>query len=258
MNTITKIIEELNNRGYKAKAVTKKTNGIEKVGIAIGYEKLTPVFYPNLNLSVEECVSEIINTYKNQPEPLIKRDFFTWDYAKNNLQLCLQKKTDEDIKKRDFLDLEMYVRVKMPDNMSYKVKECQFKDISEDEIFERALQLVKENLYVEDMFQMIAVPFDNASGPKSIIVTNNDKLFGASAICDKELLNNIAKKYDSNLIILPSSIHECIIYVDETSDVDMALWSSMVNKVSTENVEPEQVLGYHAYLYNKENGEITW
>lgn len=34
-----------------------------------------------------------------------------WEYAKNNLQLCLQRKTDETILKRNYLDMEMYARL---------------------------------------------------------------------------------------------------------------------------------------------------
>ena len=44
-------------------------------------------------LLVNECVSEIINTYENALKMDINTDKIAkWDYAKNNLQLCLQRR----------------------------------------------------------------------------------------------------------------------------------------------------------------------
>lgn len=133
---MNKIIAELNNRGYKAESTTVVKNGIEKVGIIIGEGTIRPTIYPNLNLTVNECVSEIINTYENTQKIDINTDkIVKWDYAKNNLQLCLQRKTNEDILKRDYLDMEMYIRVKVTQDSTYKVKPGMFKEVSEDEIF---------------------------------------------------------------------------------------------------------------------------
>ena len=95
---MNEIIMELNNRGYKAESTTVVKNGIEKVGIIIGEGTIRPTIYPDLNYTVDECVSEIINTYENTKKIDINTDkIVKWDYAKNNLQLCLQRKTNEDI-----------------------------------------------------------------------------------------------------------------------------------------------------------------
>ena len=230
---MNEIIMELNNRGYKAESTTVVKNGVEKVGVIIGEGTIRPTIYPNLNLTVNECVSEIINTYENSPKMDINTDkIIKWDYAKNNLQLCLQRKTDENILKRDYLDMEMYVRVN-----------------------------AKENILVEDMAKMLAdmIGCDellNMDEVKMIIVTNKKKVNGAVAICDKELLSNIAKKYNSNLVILPSSIHECIIHIDNESD--MKMYSNMVREINATQVSPEEVLSDHAYFFNKETCEISW
>ena len=261
---MNEIIAELNNRGYKAESVTVLRNGIEKVGITIGEGTIRPTIYPNLNLTVNECIREIINTYENAPKMDINVDKITkWDYVKNNLQLCLQRKTNEDILKRDYLDMEMYIRVKVTKDSTYKVKPGMFKEVSEDEIFARALLSAKENILVEDMAKMLADMMEcniselpGMSETKVIVVTNKANVNGAVAICDKELLSNIAREYNSNLVILPSSIHECIIHID--NDPDMEMYSSMVREVNETQVEPEEVLSDHAYFFNKETCEISW
>lgn len=261
---INEIIAELNNRGYKAESVTVVKNGIEKVGIVIGEGIIRPTIYPNLNHTVNECVSEIINTYENTPKMNINTDkIVKWDYVKNNLQLCLQRKTNENILKRNYLDMEMYVRVKVTKDATYKIKPGMFREVSEDEIFARALLNAKENILVEDMAKMLAnmIGCDISELPdmgetKMIVVTNKEKVNGAVAICDKELLSNIAREYNSNLVILPSSIHECIIHID--NDPNMETYSNMVREVNETQVEPEEVLSNHAYFFNKETCEISW
>ena len=181
----------------------------------------------------------------------------------NNLQLCLQRKTNEDILKRDYLDMEMYIRVKVAKDSTYKVKPGMFKEVSEDEIFARALLNAKENILVEDMAKMLAnmmgcdiSELPDTGETKMIVVTNNEKVNGAVAICDKELLSNIAREYNSNLVILPSSIHECIIHIDNNPDMEM--YSNMVRDVNKTQVEPEEILSDHAYFFNKETCEISW
>lgn len=261
---MNEIIAELNNRGYKAESVTVVKNGIEKVGIVIGKGIIRPTIYPNLNHTVNECVSEIINTYENTPKMNINTDkIVKWDYVKNNLQLCLQRKTDENILKRNYLDMEMYVRVKVAKDATYKIKPGMFKEVSEDEIFARALLNAKENILIEDMAKMLAnmIGCDISELPdmgetKMIVVTNKEKVNGTVAICDKELLSNIAREYNSNLVILPSSIHECIIHID--NEPDMKMYSNMVREVNATQVSPEEVLSDHAYFFNKETCEISW
>lgn len=259
---INEIIVELNNRGYKAKAETIIKNGIEKTGILVGEDNIRPVFYPNTTLTVNECVKEIINIYNsNATKANIDITKVTsWEYAKNNLQLCLQRKTNEDILKRKYLDMEMYVRVRVSENSTYKIKSGVF-NVSEDEIFARAILNMKKDILVEDMVEIMAemmgCDISEISDPNSqmIVITNKAKLNGAVAICDKELLSTIAKKYNSNLLIIPSSIHECIIYIN--NNPDMELYSNMVREVN-ETIEPEEILSDHAYFFNKETCEITW
>lgn len=159
--------------------------------------------------------------------------------------------------------MEMYVRVKVAEDATYKVKPGMFKEVSEDEIFARALLNAKENILVEDMAKMLAnmIGCDISELPdmgetKMIVVTNKEKVNGAVAICDKELLSNIAREYNSNLVILPSSIHECIIHID--NNPNMETYSNMVREVNETQVEPEEVLSNHAYFFNKETCEISW
>lgn len=262
MITINKIISELNKRGYKAEKTVVTKNGIEKIGVVIGDGSVRPTVYPNLDSSIEECLKEIVNAYKNTPKFDVN-EITSWEYAKDRLQLCLQRKTNEDILKRDYLDMEMYVRVKLSETETYKVKIGMFDNVSEDEIFARALLNTKDNIVVENMMNIIAnamecigeLPIIETEN-EMIVVTSKEKTYGAIGIYYKDLLSKIARKYDSSLVILPSSIHECIIQFD--NNPDMKSYEKMVQDVNETQVEPEEVLSDHAYFFNKETGEISW
>lgn len=262
----TMIIKGLNERGYKAEITTITKNGIVMTGVIIGDGVIRPTIYIdkylNTGNSLSEIVSDIINTYENTPKPDINiKNVMSWDYAKNNLRLCLQKKTDEDIIKRDFLDMEMYVRVRVSANGTYKIKPGMFKEISEEEIFARAILNAKANVEIEDMGQMMAdmmgIPVSELdTAPNMIVVSNKEKINGASAICDTELLSRIANTYKSDLVIIPSSIHDCILYPDNTPNIKY--YNNMIVEVNETSVAPEERLSNHAYIFKRETCEIVW
>ena len=166
-----------------------------------------------------------------------------WSYAKDNLMLCLQPKSNENILKRNFLDLELYVRVKA-DTVTYKVKPGMF-NVSEEEIFNRALELLENNTTCRDWY-----------GTGMFALSNGNYAYGASAICNMEVLKKIASELNDDLIILPSSIHECIIKPKGIKT--LAECSEIVHEVNNEQVAPEEVLSNHAYQYNKDTGIIFW
>lgn len=263
-NMLNNITMELKNRGYNAEITTVVKNGVEKKGISIGNGNIRPTIYPDLTKTLDECVNEIINTYENMTENLYDVSKITsWEYAKDNLMICLQKKSNELILKRDFLDLEMYVRVDVSTGGTYKVKPNMFKDVSDDEVIARALFNTEKNTTVDSMAKVIAemmgcdieeVPIDN----NSIVVTNKAKTYGAGAICNKKILREVANEYASNLIIIPSSIHECLLYCSSDDEPDMDAFTAMVCEVNENEVIPEEVLSDHAYFYNRETDKITF
>jgi len=137
----------------------------------------------------------------------------SWDYAKDHLTLCLRRKTTENILKQDFLDLEMCVRVLLPEDKrnpfrydsvsSYVVKPGFFPDVKEEEIFNRAFQNLKKDAVVNDMvktlmmrtgFSMEQIQTMGLLIPiPMIVVSNKTGHYGASTICDMEILDGLAR-----------------------------------------------------------------
>ena len=267
------IIKELNARGYETTDTVVIKNGVIMFGVIIGSEDIRPTIYVNEfiknGLSVAEISDKIIEMYEQAMEDMPDiniPEITSWDYAKDNLLLCVQKKSSEDIIKKDFLDLEVYVRVKVRvkiTNGSYKVNSCNLQKlgITEEELFKRAYEVTKENIFIEDMRKAMAqlMGFSVDEIPLSpedmlLVLSNKEKSYGASAILFPDVLKSIAEEYNSNLVILPSSIHECIIKFDDMPNAEV--YNNMVREVNENEVLPEEVLSDHAYRFDRKSGKV--
>ena len=197
-------------------------------------------------------------------------DLFNWEHIKNSLLLCIQRKGDEEICKRDFLDMEQYVRVIVDEESraTYKVRPDMLKKfgITEEILFQTAINCTKQKVLIEDMAKMMAeltgmsieeVIEMQGDTPPMVVVTNKYKAYGAAVICLTEVLQEIADTYKNDLAILPSSIHECILYpVDELADFRQ--FDAIVRDVNATQLEPEEVLSNHAYRFIREENRIVY
>lgn len=89
------------------------------------------------------------------------------------------------------------------------------------------------------------------------IITNKQKVFGASAILYDETVQKLARELDDDLILIPSSIHE-ILALPATQFEDMKEIANMINDVNTTEVAPEEVLGDRPYIYVKETDSFEF
>ena len=88
------------------------------------------------------------------------------------------------------------------------------------------------------------------------VLTNEHEFHGAGCILYSNLLKVIADGWDSDICIIPSSIHETILI-----PMDMS-WgyermSQMVRKVNMTQLDPEEVLSDHVYQFCREKGRIV-
>ena len=268
------IMEELTARGYEVQSVEVVKNGVELQGITIGTGNIRPTIYTkqfeNAD-NVDWVADKIISTYEESQKHTPKFDaerLLNWDYVKTHLQLCIQRKGNEDIVKRDFLDLEQYVRVYVTEDGSFKVKPEHLEKfgIDADILFNAAWDCTKPTLTSTDMLDILAemtgedVEILKAETPRDmvqIVLSNESKVHGAVAMCDTWLLSSIADKYKSDLAILPSSIHECIVMpVDDNTNFRQL--SEMVRDVNETQVAPEEWLSDHAYRFVRDTMEIIF
>lgn len=85
------------------------------------------------------------------------------------------------------------------------------------------------------------------------VVSNKNKVYGACAILNEEIIEEIIEKIGDTFYILPSSVHECLVLA-ANEEYDRERLEDMVWEVNHTQVEPEERLSNNVYIYNKERG----
>lgn len=87
------------------------------------------------------------------------------------------------------------------------------------------------------------------------VLTNKSRMFGASAMLYSNKIGELATKLNSNLLILPSSVHEVLLLPDDQVQ-EYDFYKEMVREVNTTQVDPEEILSFNLYRYEREKEEI--
>lgn len=83
------------------------------------------------------------------------------------------------------------------------------------------------------------------------VLSNVQKVFGASTLCYKGLLDKICEKLKSSIYIIPSSIHELIILSSEHCE-SVPFLNALIRETNTTHVSQDELLSNHLYYYNKD------
>lgn len=95
-----------------------------------------------------------------------------------------------------------------------------------------------------------------AGGPQIYVLTNERGVKGASALLYPELIEDIAKRENSDLIVIPSSIHEILVVTCCEMHKDDI--SQMVQEVNSQHVDEQERLSDHSYFYKRGSMQITF
>lgn len=249
-------------------------------GICFGKGTLRPVVYVE---QYEELFNEkgylavaedIIATCKNaiKSNNMDISEITSWSYSKDHLVLCIAPaNTNADSLAIPYLDLELYFRVDL-DGKSYKVTQQILEkwNVTEKELLEISctsnkyvvrsmkdtmLEILMEQGMPESMASEILTELETAPTEQHVI-TNSSQCFGASALYNKEIFKEIADKYESDLYICPSSIHELIVLPAKNIPVEDI--DTMIREINQRDVSPEERLADHAYIFYRDTMEISW
>lgn len=87
------------------------------------------------------------------------------------------------------------------------------------------------------------------------VLTNQEACFGAAAMLYGNSLEEFANSCLSNIIILPSSVHEVLLF-PEDDHTDYKMLRKMVETVNDQNVPAEERLSSHVYRYLRDSKKI--
>lgn len=91
--------------------------------------------------------------------------------------------------------------------------------------------------------------FEEQDIPPIYIFTNEMGINGATVLIYKDLLQNFADKMQSNLYVIPSSIHELLV-IPDAGVGPLSYLSDMVKDVNHNHVLQEEILSDCAYFYD--------
>lgn len=263
MNTITNIKEfskELNNYGYKVKMQSHVKNGKDMMALQVfkpgADNRLCPIIYVS-NFEVDEfdaktMARSVLAQVKDESERVLSYlDILNdWDLMQPLLRICVRPKTENmsDVR-RDFLDLELYVRAVLPGNETDEGTRsvvithdlCKRLGVTEDEIFSRAFFNVHESMKQMDFSSVL--PFASPDSGMNIL-SSGEKTHGAGVMALLPLL------LSESGYILPSSIHELIYVPEERTDENTSGFRQIVREVNETAVDEQDFLSDSVYYYD--------
>jgi len=124
-----------------------------------------------------------------------------------------------------------------------KVEEiCQEYPQNKDSLVKRTMEDVEQEI------QAFPVPM--------YVLTNAGRYYGAACLLYDGILEKAAETIGGDFYILPSSVHEVILVAKQQGDGGMK-FSKMIQEVNRSQVDPEEWLSDHAYLYKKEEKRVV-
>jgi len=106
---------------------------------------------------------------------------------------------------------------------------------------------------LKDLLMGMAVP-DVSKEPPMYVLTNRKGQYGAAAMLYSGKMRKLADAMDSDLIILPSSIHEVLLIADH--EWMRPRWKAVVGEVNRSFVDPGEVLSDNIYHYSREKDAV--
>lgn len=89
------------------------------------------------------------------------------------------------------------------------------------------------------------------------VMSNWEHNYGAvEMIYGTSTLKEFADKMESDLYVLPCSVHEVILIPLEYDEEIVKRYNQMVREINNLYVEPEEVLADHAYFFSREEGSV--
>lgn len=264
-STLTKIMDALAAEGIEAVEMETFKNGIPCTGFRIHTgSTVSPVVYYSPDETVEAFV-EKVRMVLDQPAPAFDvESLISRERLLDNSFLCLQKKGTEQIVKKSYLNLELYVRLAVDapgddeSRVSIKVTPqiLEYTDLSEEDLWAAAATNSLEWATILSMPEAIGMPEEMFDPIPFYVGTYKDKCHGAGILALPEALHGFCEtKKIGKVYILPSSTEEVLLLPIDSADP--AELSTMVHEVNISMVDPVLRMEESVFLYDDETRQVS-
>lgn len=147
-----------------------------------------------------------------------------------------------------------------PQRMSYIVNNnlAFHLELTEERLYMYAMANTRKwatiNTLGEIVKETMGLEFNPTDGPQLYFVGNRMRMHGASTILIEDKLYELANRLDSDLYLIPSSVHEMLAL--PVYDYSPEYIADMIMEVNTKQVEPEERLSNSVYMYSREKRQV--
>lgn len=276
MINFDEIVQLIIARGYQAeiREVVKDGMTREAIFICKPDANTAPVIYldtfdfgefKNMDAIVDELI-RVAN--EHALEGNLNLDFmYNWEQVKSKLQLCMgySRNFTKGVYTRPYLsDIVQYLRIKLEgvggnENMvgSIVVSDDLARlwrkenEISADDIFAAAAENFKDSYTITDLRTLFGGDAMEILSAEMLILSNDTKNYGASAMTCTELLNEVSDFFGGiDFYIVPSSTHE-VLAIRPRDEVNAEGLRQMVQSVNDTELAQKELLSYSVFFYER-------
>lgn len=166
---------------------------------------------------------------------------------------------DKKLSERPYLLLEdMAIVFDILDSDHQSIQRIDHKKANEEHWSEQFLwEMAKKNTkqLLPEKFEPVYKDFRGHTKERPVLVISNEiQRYGAGVICYEKFLDEISRKYNRSLYLLPTSIHEMLLLFDNGEDQVEDLLCIL--KKSNQRIKKEEFLSDNIYYYDKYTGEL--
>ncbi len=261
-----------------------KNNGIIRHALVIKKESnnIAPTIYiDELHKAYESgavtmsLARDVVSLYrKSQPSDQLDVSFYM-DFSKVAPKLFFKvvnyeknKKKLKDIPIKRVLDLALvplcrFINESIGDGcITIQKSHLEDWEISEEELWENVIESAVKVTPIKvsglmDVMEELVPGSDRAEEACGIyIATNTSMYLGAGVIFYPGMLREMADYHESDLFIIPSSVHETLIIPDTNMSMDVESLRNMIGEVNRTAVADEEILSDNLYIYERESDSM--
>lgn len=258
------ILEALKKEGVDAEQVTVTKNGVPCKGFRIitGDGQVSPVVYYSEEETINEFVTKVRIIMAEKLPEIPMQKMTDWEYVKENIFLSLAKRGTEEVVKKQYLNLELQIRLRLdlgPDQSgTIRVTEklIEATGVSEEDFWKAAEKNTASAAFICSMAELLGLYADNDD---TLYVATTHLPGGASVLYLSDLFRQYCEEHGEGMCyILPSSTEEVIVIAGSKlrDDMDVSDLAYMVNEINTAQVDPILQLEPVVYQYTVSSREI--
>ena len=255
-------IKELELNGVVAERVTVNKNGAPFEGLRLGGNDagIHPVIYPTRENSLDDIVSLAKTAMASIPDEASWKVLSDWEYVRKNMRVAVQKHSTDDVYKKDYLNLELIMRVHLDfegTSASTKVGSSLAKmlGVSETDLWKTALDNCSSSYQIRSLSEAIGISTD-AECPLYVVTSPNTN-DGAGALAFPHVFRDFCKEHaEQSCYILPSSTEEVLVIPGSSALTDPQDLANMVSTINREIVDPTIQLPAVVYEYRLDTDRI--